>query len=152
MIFTTVEDFLISNNPLKGEILCVDVGAKKTGIATSVGGRKIAIPSTIIYETSQILLATKIINAMKERDCEYIILGYPFGWEEGESAIRIINLAKTFDVPVLLYDEGRTSVKVKQTIFDERGKMTKKEMQRYDMQVASLILSNAIDEINSFNI
>ena len=155
MIFTTVKDFLLSQSPLSGEILGVDVGAKKTGIATTVGERKICVPSTVIYEFHQDLLSEKIMRAMHERDCNYIILGFPFAWEEGASAKRIARLANILSLKslnILLYDENRTSVKVKQTAFDVKGKMSKKELQSYDAKVASLILSNAIDEINSYNI
>ena len=153
MIFTTVREFLNSQQPLKGELLGVDVGFKKTGIGTTVGDRKFAVPSFVIYENLQEILAQKIKQAMEERDCNYCILGFPFAWEEGASAKRIVRLANilsSLNVIVLLYDENRTSVKVKQTGFEARGKMSKKELQSYDAKVASLILSNLLDEINSF--
>lgn len=155
MIFKTVADFLSNQNSLEGEILGVDVGAKKTGIATTVGNRTLCVSSFVIYESSHILLVEKIKQAMKDRDCNYAVLGFPFAWEEGASAKRIMRLAQTLSskgVIILLYDENRTSVKVKQTAFELRGKMSKKELQNYDAKVASLILSNAMDEINSFNV
>ena len=153
MIFTTVREFLNSQKPLKGEFLGVDVGAKKTGIGATVGGRKFSVPSSVIYETSGELLAQKLKQAMEERDCNYCVLGFPFAWEEEPSAKRIMRLARilsSIGVIVLLYDENRTSVRVKQTAFDDRGRMSKKELQSYDAKVASLILSNLLDEINNF--
>lgn len=153
MIFNTVKDFLSLNTPLKGEFLGVDVGFKKTGLAISISDRKIALPSNVIYETSLQNIAIKIKQNMKEKDCNYAIIGFPFAWEEGASAKRIMNLANllsSMEVTVLLYDENRTSVKIKQLAFSQKGKMSKKELQSYDAKVAALILSNAIDEINSF--
>jgi RNase H-fold protein (predicted Holliday junction resolvase) len=153
MIFKTVSDFLLHHSPLKGEILGVDVGFKKTGLAVTVGERKLILPSSMIYESLIQNLAHKIKHTMQEKDCNYAILGFPFAWEEGASAQRIMNLSKALSsigVIVLLYDENRTSVQIKQIIFEQKGRMSKKDLQNYDSKVASLILSNAMDEINSF--
>jgi putative transcription antitermination factor YqgF len=151
MIFSTIVDFLKQNAPLNGEFLGIDVGSKKTGIAVSVGERKLGIPSIVIYETNHAVLATKIMVLMKEKECNYAVFGFPFAWEEGASAKRILKLANILSnlkITCLLYDENRTSVYVKQTAFEEKGKMTKKELQNYDAKVAALILNNALDEIN----
>jgi putative Holliday junction resolvase len=154
MIFTSIASFLDANKPLTGEFLAVDVGAKKSGFAVSILGGKMAVPSSVVNSSSEMELASEILKAKKEKNCSYIILGFPFAWEEGASAKRIMRIAKILEEKgqtPLLYDENRTSVKVKQIVFEARGKMTKKELQNYDAKVASLILSNALDEINSFN-
>lgn len=155
MIYTSVFKFLESCKPLNGEFLGVDVGAKKTGIAVSIMKRKMSVPSGVIYLNSEKALADELVKQAGEKDCNYIVLGFPFAWEEMPSAKRIMRLASRlslFNMKVLLYDENRTSVRVKQTAFDARGKMTKKELQNYDAQVASLILANALDEINVLNV
>lgn len=153
MIFTSVDDFCLHNNPLKGELLGLDVGTKKTGVAVSVYNRAMAVPSLIIHESKKEVLVHKIIDALKEKDCTHIVIGFPFGWEEGTSAkwiMQIANSLSNLNISVLLYDEGRTSVNVKSVIYEENGKMTKKQMQKYDAQVASLILLNALTEINNY--
>jgi RNase H-fold protein (predicted Holliday junction resolvase) len=153
MIFDFVEGFLSHNKPLKGEFLCVDVGAKKSGVAISILNRKVAVPSGVLYSKTEEELAFLILQSLKEKECSYIVLGFPFAWEEGASAKRIFRIAKMLEeegIFPLLYDENRTSTKVKQTAFNERGKMTKNELQNYDAQVASLILANLLDEISFF--
>jgi putative transcription antitermination factor YqgF len=152
MIFTSVSEFLKANQPLKGELLSVDLGAKKTGIAFSVLERKSCVPWEVIYEASQEKLLIEIKKMMKEKNCNFVILGFPFAWEEGLSAKRIMNFAKLLakhEIQVLLYDENSTSIKVREIIYESKGKMKKSEKQSYDAQVAALILSNAIDDIIS---
>lgn len=154
MLFATVLEFLAKNKPLKGEFLAIDLGTKKTGIAVSIGGMKMAVPSCVIYEASLEGLLARIKLLMKEKECSYIALGFPFAWEEGLSAKRIMKFAKMLastGFSVLLYDENNTSIKVKSTAYEARGKMTKKEMQSYDAKVASFILSNLLEEIHSIN-
>jgi RNase H-fold protein (predicted Holliday junction resolvase) len=154
MIFNSISSFLDAKKPLSGEFLAVDIGAKKSGFAVSILGGRMSVPSFVFNSSNEEVLANEIIRVKREKFCNYIVLGFPFAWEEGLSAKRIIRIAKMLEErgeSPLLYDENRTSVKVKQVVFEARGKMTKKELQNYDASVASLILSNALDEINTFN-
>lgn len=151
MIFDSVRAFLDAKKPILGCFLSIDLGTKKTGIAVSCENLKLAFPSCIIYESSLFTLLSKIKLLMEEKECKYIVLGFPFAWEEGHSAERIMRFAKMLEldgIDVLLYDENRTSVKVRNIAFSINGKMTKKEKQSYDAEVAALILQNALDEIN----
>ena len=153
MIYNSVLEFCLKNKPLNGEILGLDIGTKKTGVAISTYNQSVAVPSFVIYESNKEVLIKKIAEAFKEKDCVYIVIGFPFGWEEGLSAKWIMEIATglaSLDFSVLLYDEGRTSVKVKNVIYEAKGKMTKKQMQSYDASVASLILLNALEEINIY--
>lgn len=152
MIFHSVSEFLQTNKPLKGEFLSIDLGAKKNGIAFSVLGGKSCVPWLVMAENNLEKLALKLPEMMKEKDCKFVILGFPFAWEEGLSAKRIMKFANILSkngMQVLLYDENNTSIKVKSLIYESKGKMKKSEKQNYDAQVAALILSNALDEINS---
>lgn len=153
MIFTSVLEFCLQNKPLNGEFLGLDIGTKKTGVAVSTYNQSVAVPSFVIYESKKEALIKNIVQALKEKECAYIVIGFPFGWEEGASACWIMEIAKglaNLNIQVLLYDEGRTSVKVKNIVYEAKGKMTKKQMQSYDSGVASLILLNALEEINIY--
>ena len=153
MIFTSVLEFCLKNKPLNGEFLGLDIGTKKTGVSISTYNQSVAVPSCVIYESNKEALIKNIVKIFKEKDCTYIVIGFPFGWEEGLSARWIMEIAKglvAFDLSILLYDEGRTSVKVKNVIYEAKGKMTKKQMQSYDASVASLILLNALEEIKIY--
>lgn len=153
MIFTSVEEFILANKPLKGELLGLDVGTKKTGVAISVYDRALAVSSGIINATSKEDLVNKIEHFAKEKNTTCIVMGFPFGWEEQSSAKWIMQIAQALSnkgVNILLYDEGRTSVKVKNIVYEERGKMSKKQMQNYDSKVAALILNEALSEMKIY--
>lgn len=153
MIFYSVADFLSNNKQVEQGFLSIDLGSKKTGIAVSVNN-SVAVPSSVIYEQSLERLCLEVLNLLKEKECKYVVLGFPFGWEEEPSAKRITMFAQMLSragVCVILYDENNTSIKVRGTAYDARGKMTKKEKQKYDAKVATLILSNMLDEMNALN-
>lgn len=151
MIFKEVSAFLKAVKKIEGEFLSIDLGTKKTGIALSIYQGKMAIPYGVIYEVSKAKLLWEILSLMEKKDCKYIVLGFPFGWESSFSGMRTSQFAALLShegFPILLYDENESSVRVKQIVNDIKGKITRKEKQKYDANVAAFILANALDEIN----
>jgi putative Holliday junction resolvase len=153
MIFETALEFVSTfSNINQIRILGIDFGTKKTGIAISNENNKVALSWCVLNESSVQPLTLKIRELAQEKQCEFIVLGFPFGWEESAISKNIIKFARALSkegFKVLLYDENNTSVKVRNVAFEARGKMTKKELQNYDKSVAALILQTALDEINS---
>ena len=131
-------------------ILAVDLGAVRTGLALCDKGERMAFPLCIITERRRDALLARIVEVIKERGVEHIVVGHPRNMDgsEGNSAKNAASFAealrKASGFPVELRDERGTSVTAHGYLntTDTRGKKRKAVV---DAVAATIILQDYLD-------
>lgn len=126
-------------------ILAVDYGDQRTGIAVSDLTGTLAGEAFVIREWDPEKLAEKIVKEAKERDVGTIVLGDPLNMDgsagprsEKARAFRDLLAART-DVPIVLWDERRTTVEA-HAILSANDRHGKRRKETVDAVAATLIL------------
>lgn len=125
--------------------IAVDYGDARTGIAVSDLTGSICGEAWTIEEWNPERLAVRIAEEAKARDVGTIVLGLPKNMDgtegpraEKSRAFKSL-LEKESGLPVVLWDERRTSVEA-HAILHANGKKEKKHRETVDAVAASLIL------------
>ena len=126
--------------------LAVDYGDSRTGLAGCDAGETITSPITPqIEEKSMNKVAAAVTEVFAARGAEGLVCGLPKNMDgtEGSRANKsrrfAQRLANTAGVPVVLWDERRTTVDAHRILFDA-GKNGKKRKKTVDAVAASLLL------------
>ena len=126
--------------------LAVDYGDSRTGLAGCDAGETITSPITPqIEEKSMNKVAAAVTEVFAARGAEGLVCGLPKNMDgtEGSRANKsrrfAQRLANTAGVPVVLWDERRTTVDAHR-ILAEGGKNAKKRKKTVDAVAATLIL------------
>ncbi|MBE6815088.1 MAG: Holliday junction resolvase RuvX [Ruminococcaceae bacterium] len=131
-------------------ILSVDYGDKRTGIAVCDKFEMLASPVCVITEWNIDTLANKIIEVVKEKRAEEIVVGLPKNMDgsEGFRADACKELGEKLknltEIPVNFWDERLTTVSAHK-ILSENNVRGKKRKAVVDAVAADIILQDYID-------
>ena len=126
--------------------LGIDYGAKRIGLAISVGEKGLARPLTTL-DAGSLKYWDELGRIISENDVHELVVGLPRGLDGGETdqtkAARFfaVELA-SFKLPIHLQDEAGTSSVARQRI---GKKLTSKA--QIDAEAASIILQDYLDNL-----
>lgn len=126
-------------------VLAIDYGDARTGIAVSDASGLIVGQTTVIHSYNAEKTAREIARLVRETGAERLVMGFPRNMDgtEGPRAALYREFAKrveeTCGMPVVLWDERRTTVEAHQ-ILSDCNYHGKKRKNTVDAVAASLIL------------
>ena len=126
-------------------IMAIDYGDAHTGIAISDPTGFLTGFTTVINAYRPEAVAEQIAALAKEHGAEELVLGHPINMDgtrgpRSEKARAMAELLKeATGLPVVLWDERRTTIDAHQLLFNS-GKNAKKRKKVVDAVAASLIL------------
>ncbi len=126
-------------------VLAIDYGDARTGIAVSDASGLIVGQTTVIHSYNAAKTAQEIARLVRETGAERLVMGFPRNMDgtEGPRAALYREFAKrveeTCGMPVVLWDERRTTVEAHQ-ILSDCNYHGKKRKNTVDAVAASLIL------------
>ena len=126
-------------------IMAIDYGDAHTGIAISDPTGFLTGFTTVINAYRPEAVAEQIAALARENGAEELVLGHPINMDgtrgpRSEKARAMAELLKeTTGLPVVLWDERRTTIDAHQILFNS-GKNAKKRKKVVDAVAASLIL------------
>lgn len=132
------------------KIMGLDYGDARTGVSISDPTGFLAGSPQVIATWKREELLDKLCELVQSQRIEEIVLGLPknMNASEGERAEKCRALAADLQertgVPVILWDERRTTVEAHQ-ILHATGKKQKKHRKTVDAVAASLILQSYLD-------
>ena len=126
-------------------IMAIDYGDAHTGIAISDPTGFLAGFTTVINAYRPEVVAEQVAALAKEHGVEELVLGHPINMdgslgpraEKAEAMAELLKAATS--LPVVLWDERRTTIDAHQILFNS-GKNAKKRKKTVDAVAASLIL------------
>ena len=126
-------------------IMAIDYGDAHTGIAVSDATGSLAGFTTVIDAYRPEAVADRIAALAQEHGAEELVLGHPINMDgtrgprsEKAHAMKAL-LEERVSLPVVLWDERRTTIDAHQILFNS-GKNAKKRKKLVDAVAASLIL------------
>lgn len=131
--------------------MAIDLGDARTGVALSDPTGFLAGQARTIAQYNRALLADEIIAIARAEKAGEIVLGNPrnMNASEGErseksAAFRLLLLERAPEIPVVLWDERRTTLDAHR-ILSENGRHGKRRRDTVDAVAATLILQNYLD-------
>jgi putative Holliday junction resolvase len=125
--------------------LGVDLGTKRIGIATSDASGTIATPLVVLQRSgSREQDHRAIANIIEEHEVQCVVVGLPLNMDgtTGDAAraaiVEASQLASVVSVPVLTYDERRTTVTADNILMQQ--KMNAQERRKVIDKVAAAVL------------
>ena len=134
-------------------IMAIDLGDARTGLAVCDPLGLLCGEAWTVKEWNMERLADRICEESRMRDVETLVLGLPKNMDgsEGPRAEKSRSfcamLKERTDIPVILWDERRSSVEAHQ-ILHSNGKRERKHRETVDAVAASLILESYLDSRN----
>ena len=132
-------------------IMAIDLGDARTGVALSDPTGFLAGQARTIAQYNRALLADEIIAIARAEKAGEIVLGNPrnMNASEGErseksAAFRLLLLERAPEIPVVLWDERRTTLDAHR-ILSENGRHGKRRRDTVDAVAATLILQKYLD-------
>ena len=132
-------------------IMAIDLGDARTGVALSDPTGFLAGQARTIAQYNRALPADEIIAIARAEKAGEIVLGNPrnMNASEGErseksAAFRLLLLERAPEIPVVLWDERRTTLDAHR-ILSENGRHGKRRRDTVDAVAATLILQNYLD-------
>ena len=126
-------------------IMAIDYGDAHTGIAISDPTGFLAGFTTVINAYHPEVVAEQVAALAKEHGVEELVLGHPINMDgtrgprsEKAQAMKAL-LEETISLPVVLWDERRTTIDAHQILMNS-GKNAKKRKKVVDAVAATLIL------------
>ena len=126
-------------------IMAIDYGDAHTGIAISDPTGFMAGFTTTIDAYRPVAVAERVAALAQEHGVEELVLGHPINMDgtrgprsEKAQAMKVL-LEETSSLPVILWDERRTTIDAHQILLNN-GKNAKKRKKVVDAVAASLIL------------
>jgi putative Holliday junction resolvase len=131
-------------------LLAVDPGEKRIGLALSDPSGTIGRPLAVLAHVSRLVDAAAIANLAEENNVKLIIIGQALNsnGEAGPAARKAARLAEALrtqtTIPVVLWDEGGTTVAARETLI-EMGVSRSRRGGHQDALAAAFILKSYID-------
>lgn len=132
------------------QILGVDYGSKRIGLAVSVAEGKIALPLMTHERGSKALEAAFFCGVVDAEEIDLIVVGLPVHLDgrEGQKAaeVRVFGtwLAETTGLPVIYFDERFTTVEAESALW-EAGLSHRQRKDRRDRVAAQILLQTYLD-------
>ena len=126
-------------------VLAIDYGDARTGIAISDRAGIIVGQTHVIHSRNPAQTASEIARLVKESGAERLVMGFPRNMDGSEGPRAALyrefaaRLEKACAMPVVLWDERRTTVEAHQ-ILSDCNRHGKKRKNTVDAVAASLIL------------
>lgn len=133
-------------------IMAIDLGDARTGLAVSDPFGIICGDAWTVEEWNMERLCRTIVREAGNRNVERLVLGLPKNMDgtEGPRAEKSRDFANLLreqtDLPLILWDERRSSVEAHQ-ILHANGKKEKKHRQTVDAVAASIILESYLGSL-----
>ena len=133
-------------------IMAIDYGDARTGIAVSDLMNMMTGDAFVITEWNPEVIADKITHEAKTRGVGTLVLGLPKNMdgtmgERAEKSLALSELLKAkTGLPVVMWDERRTTVDAHRILHDN-GKKMKNHRKNVDAVAASLILEGYLASI-----
>lgn len=137
-------------------IMSVDYGDVRTGIAICDRLETLAYPVTVITESYEPKLITKICDIIKEKKPELVVVGYPKNMDssEGSRAQKCkdfsLKLSEASGVETALWDERLTTVSA-HSYLNSTNTRGQKRKNTVDAVAATIILQDFIDHRRNTN-
>lgn len=136
--------------PQQGQILALDIGTKRIGVAISDDTQTFSSPKTIITRHSNDSDFAKISKIINQYKISAIVIGLPLNMDGTESDMSkfVEKFAKNMqqylaqELPIFLFDERLTSFAAQDI---NNSKLSKKQ-KYYDDIAASIILESFLKE------
>ena len=129
------------------KIMAVDYGDARTGIAVSDPTGLLAGFTTVITAYRPEAVAQRVAELARQHGAEELVLGHPVNMDgslgprsEKATALQIL-LQEATGLPVILWDERRTTIDAHQILF-QSGKNARQRKKVVDAVAASLILES----------
>ena len=126
-------------------IMAIDYGDAHTGIAVSDPTGLLAGFTTVITAYRPEAVAQRVAELARQHGAEELVLGHPVNMDgslgprsEKATALQIL-LQEATGLPVILWDERRTTIDAHQILF-QSGKNARQRKKVVDAVAASLIL------------
>ena len=135
-------------------ILAVDYGDARTGMSVSDLTNTMPGEAWVFSGYTAEKVAEHIVSEAAARDVGTIVLGYPknmdgsLGPRAEKSEALAALLRETCDIPVILWDERRTTVDAHRILSDV-GKRGKKRKKTVDAVAATLILEGYLNSLKN---
>ena len=132
-------------------VLCLDLGARRTGVAVSDPTGTLARPLTTLHVGDRLdALKGPLGELIAQTGAQRIVVGLPrrlsgeHGPEAERAAVLATGLEEAFGLPVELHDERLTTVEAER-LLGERGMRGRKRRQRLDEAAAAVLLQGYLD-------
>ena len=131
-------------------IMAIDYGDARTGVALSDITGLLAGQTFLVKSRKEDVVLEELTALAKQQGAEELVLGYPknmdgtLGPRAEKCAAFGERLKEATGLPVILWDERRTTVDAHRILF-ESGKNAKKRKKTVDAVAASLILEGYLD-------
>ena len=133
-------------------ILSIDYGDKKVGLALSDPMKIIAKPYKTIINDSKESLLNDIIQIIKLKDIDEIVVGLPKTLKNtySEQTYKVKDfidyITSSLDINIAIVDERLSSIEAKRSLINQ-GIKTGHNKKDVDMTAAALFLQNYLDKI-----
>lgn len=147
----TSADAKACDPPTFGRLLCLDLGARRVGVAVSDESQTVVRPLKTIARASWKKLLREVCELQRAFDASALVIGLPLTLEGGEGAAaqaarRLArNFARSLSIPVFLQDERLTS-RASEEILREEGFSGEEIRARIDALAAAIILRDFLAE------
>lgn len=137
-----------------GSLLAIDLGTKTLGIAASDSTRMIASPIETLPRTRFGDDCQRLRRVMSDRDTAGLVLGLPNNMD-GSAGPRVQsarayarNLAREFELPILLWDERLTTAEAERMLI-AADTSRKRRAEVIDKVAATIILQAVLDRLRA---
>ena len=132
-----------------GRVLGVDYGSSRVGLALSDPQKIIASPLHTLINNGNDRLKKKLLELIKEKNVEYIVIGLPIGLKGQEtSQTKIVREfaeeMRSLALPVYFQDERLSSLSAKKSLIEQNVK-TGHNKSFIDSTAAAIFLQQFLD-------
>ena len=149
----TIEDFK-KKQTSKTRLIGLDLGSKRIGVSICDERQSIATPYKTINRISTDNLINELKEIIKENNIKGIVIGNPINMDgsSGPSAQSVkdisINISKSIDLPVCLWDERLSTVGAF-NLSSQLDVNISKKIKKIDQNAAAFILQGALDYLKN---
>ncbi len=149
----TIEEFK-KKQTSKTRLIGLDLGSKRIGVSICDERQSIATPFKTIDRINTTNLIDQLKKIIKENNIKGIVIGNPINMDGtlGSSAHSVkdisINISKSIDLPVFLWDERLSTVGAF-NLSSQLDVNISKKLKKIDQNAAAFILQGAIDYLNN---
>jgi len=145
MIYTQSNNFL-EDSTINGRwnLLGLDVGGKKVGVAHASNMVNVVLPITVIINKRQTVQLEEICKIISAREITGIVIGWPLEMS-GNAGVQTENISKFAgklllrrDIPVYLQDERMSTALANRLLMD--ASLTRRQRSDVDDQLSAAII------------
>ena len=149
----TIEEFK-KKQTSKSRLIGLDLGSKRIGVSICDERQSIATPFKTIVRINTSNLIKELKEIIKENNIKGIVIGNPVNMDgsSGSSAQSVkdisINISKSIDLPVFLWDERLSTVGAF-NLSSQLDVNISKKIKKIDQNAAAFILQGALDYLKN---